>query len=177
MARTRWIAALALVVALAAACGSDDTPSIDANSIKTTTTSSTTSTTAGLEATSSTLAAANTSTTAAKPPATTTTAKPSATTTTTAAPPTTGTVPAPKNHDLTIRNFAFSPPVLQVRVGDSVTAKNEDSATHTWTADGGAWDSGNLANGATFKRTFDKAGTFAYHCEIHGTMKGTVQVS
>ncbi len=33
-----------------------------------------------------------------------------------------------------------------------------------------------LGNGATFSFTFDKAGTYPYHCSIHPNMKGTVVV-
>jgi hypothetical protein len=45
------------------------------------------------------------------------------------------------------------------------------------TADGGAFDSGNLATGQTFSQTFSAAGTFAYHCNIHPQMTGTVTVT
>jgi plastocyanin len=31
----------------------------------------------------------------------------------------------------------------------------------------GLWDSGFLAEGASFTRTFGQAGTFTYFCEIH----------
>ena len=79
---------------------------------------------------------------------------------------------------ISIKDFAFHPPSLKVAVGDTVTVTNDDSTTHSWSADDmSIWDSGDLAPGKTFKRTFDKAGTFAYHCRIHQTMKGTVVVS
>ena len=79
---------------------------------------------------------------------------------------------------ISIKDFAFHPASLKVSVGDTVTVTNDDGTTHTWAADDmSIWDSGDLAPGKTFKRTFDKAGTFAYHCHIHQTMKGTVVVS
>jgi plastocyanin len=62
-------------------------------------------------------------------------------------------------------------------VGDSVKWTNEDSITHTVTADDGAFDSGNLAAGKAFSFTFDQAGTFAYHGKIHQRMTGTVTVT
>jgi plastocyanin len=76
-----------------------------------------------------------------------------------------------------IADFAFTPDSRSAKVGDSVKWTNEDSATHTVTAHDGAFDSGNLAAGKAFSFTFDKAGTFAYHCNIHQTMTGTVTVS
>jgi plastocyanin len=76
-----------------------------------------------------------------------------------------------------IADFAFTPDSRSAKVGDSVKWTNEDGATHRVTADDGAFDSGNLAAGKAFSFTFDKAGTFAYHCNVHQSMKGTVTVS
>jgi len=47
----------------------------------------------------------------------------------------------------------------------------------TVTADDGAFDSGSLAGGKSFSFTFDEAGTFAYHCNIHQSMTGRVVVT
>jgi len=76
-----------------------------------------------------------------------------------------------------IKDFAFSPADLEVSVGTTVTWTNDDSATHTVTADDGSFDSGDLANGATFSQTFDTAGTFTYHCAKHPNMTATITVS
>ena len=38
-------------------------------------------------------------------------------------------------------------------------------------------NSGNVAPGASYSHTFTKAGSFAYHCNYHSVMKGTVTVS
>jgi plastocyanin len=76
-----------------------------------------------------------------------------------------------------IKNFAFNPATLSVKVGDSVTWTNDDTTAHTVTADDKSFDSGNVAQGATFKHTFDAAGTFSYHCTIHSNMKATITVS
>ncbi|MFL5680937.1 MAG: cupredoxin family copper-binding protein [Chloroflexota bacterium] len=75
-----------------------------------------------------------------------------------------------------IKGFAFNPATLSAKVGDAVTWTNQDSVPHTVTFDDKSADSGNLAQGATFNHTFDKAGTFAYHCSIHPQMTGTVTV-
>jgi plastocyanin len=52
-----------------------------------------------------------------------------------------------------------------------------DSAPHTVTADGVSFTSATLAGGGTYSHRFTTAGTFAYHCEIHPSMTGTVIVS
>jgi plastocyanin len=44
------------------------------------------------------------------------------------------------------------------------------------TADDGAWDSGLIEPGATWQHTFEKPGTYAFHCTPHPFMKGVVTV-
>lgn len=75
-----------------------------------------------------------------------------------------------------IIDYAFSPASITVKAGSAVTWTNTGSAPHTVTADDGSFDSGSLANSATFAHTFAKAGTFTFHCAIHSSMKGTVVV-
>jgi plastocyanin len=75
-----------------------------------------------------------------------------------------------------IVDFAFTPAVLTVTVGTTVTWTNTGQVDHTVTANAGAFDSGILAPGARFSFRFTKAGTFAYHCAIHPFMTGTVVV-
>lgn len=77
---------------------------------------------------------------------------------------------------VSIAGFSFQPAAITVAVGTTVTWTNDDSTSHTVTADDASFDSGSLAKGATFKQTFATAGTFAYHCSIHSSMKGTVTV-
>ena len=78
---------------------------------------------------------------------------------------------------VSIVDFAFQPASLEVPVGTTVTWTNAGAAPHTVTADDGAFDSGELAPGASFSQTFDTAGSFAYHCEIHPNMTGTIVVT
>jgi len=75
-----------------------------------------------------------------------------------------------------MKSFAFDPASVTVKVGESVTWTNNDSATHTVVADNGEFKSSDIAKGATFTFKFDKAGTYAYHCGIHPSMTGTVMV-
>lgn len=78
---------------------------------------------------------------------------------------------------VTIANFSFSPTPLTVKVGSTVTWTNQDSVAHTVTADDGSFESSHIGGGGTFTQTFAKAGTFAYHCSIHPSMKATITVS
>jgi plastocyanin len=86
---------------------------------------------------------------------------------------------------ISIQDFRFSPAKITVKAGTKVIWVNEDSVPHTVTGNGagggasannGAFDSGTLRPGERFSHTFRKAGTFAYHCEIHPEMQGSVTV-
>ena len=77
---------------------------------------------------------------------------------------------------VTIDNLAFSPATLNLKTGQQVTWTNQQDIAHTVTADGGAFDH-QMPPGATFSFTFDKAGSFPYHCTIHRSMTATIQVS
>src|SRR5215213_4393626 len=82
-----------------------------------------------------------------------------------------------KTTTVSIKDFAFNPPNATVAPGTTVTWVNNDQAPHTATADDGAFDSGTLQPGQSFSFTFDEAGTYAYHCNIHPDMTATVTVS
>lgn len=78
--------------------------------------------------------------------------------------------------DVCLSDIQFVPSTLTVAVGDTVTWASVDSPDHTVTADDDSFDSGTLSNGDTFEQTFDEAGEYAYHCEIHSSMTGTITV-
>lgn len=72
---------------------------------------------------------------------------------------------------------SYSPNPGVVRVGQTVSWRNGDSVTHTATADNGSFNTGSIAPGATSAPiTMAAAGAIAYHCTIHPSMTGTVQV-
>ncbi len=75
-----------------------------------------------------------------------------------------------------IKNFAFAPATITVKVGDSISWTNNDSMPHSASSDNGSFDTGILQTGQSKSITFTKAGTFTYHCSVHGSMKGTVIV-
>jgi plastocyanin len=78
---------------------------------------------------------------------------------------------------VSIRDFSFDPGQITVAPGTTVTWTNEGPSPHTTTADDGSWDSGELQQGEDFSFTFDKPGTYTYHCSIHPDMTGSVKVS
>ena len=72
----------------------------------------------------------------------------------------------------------FSPMSITVAPGATIKVTNKDAATHTLTATGGQFDSGNIAQNQT--KTFTaptKAGAYHYICNIHQFMVGTITVS
>jgi plastocyanin len=73
-----------------------------------------------------------------------------------------------------IANFAFSPASVTTGVGGTVTWTNRDGDRHSIVIAGD--ESPRLGSGATYSRTFDAAGRFAYVCGIHSSMSGTVTV-
>lgn len=79
---------------------------------------------------------------------------------------------------VSIANMAFGPSSLSVKVGTTVTWKNNDSYAHTVTSDDGtSFNSGNIGGGASFSYVTKTAGTFAYHCNIHSGMTATLTVT
>jgi plastocyanin len=79
-------------------------------------------------------------------------------------------------HGVTIADFAFSPPMLTVTTGDTVTWTNEDPVVHTATSATGVFDSGDLTQGASFSFTFTTPGTYVYVCSPHTDMTGRIVV-
>ncbi len=73
-----------------------------------------------------------------------------------------------------ISHHAFSPVLLAITQGESVTWSNQDGSTHQIKfAD---QLSERLAQGGSYSRRFDQAGDYPYQCAIHGYMKGKISV-
>ena len=75
-----------------------------------------------------------------------------------------------------LRQVAFTPREVRIRVGQTVEWRNVDPMVHTVTANDGTWSSGLMLEGGSYRRTFDTAGRFAYHCQPHPQMQGVVVV-
>jgi hypothetical protein len=74
-----------------------------------------------------------------------------------------------------IQFAAFSPGQVDALPGDTVQWTNVSPREHTVTSDTGAFAS-DLPPGAGFSWTFDQVGAFAYHCTIHPSMTGEIDV-
>lgn len=78
-----------------------------------------------------------------------------------------------------IERSRFEPKEVTITAGGTVEFVNNDPFAHTVTsADGSdlAYDSGSFGEDETFSQTYDAAGSYAYFCEIHPTMRATVVV-
>lgn len=75
-----------------------------------------------------------------------------------------------------IKDFAFVPATITVKVGQSVLFVQDDQTPHTVTASDKSYDSGNLDQRATWSHAFTAPGTYTYICAYHPNMKGTVVV-
>ena len=79
---------------------------------------------------------------------------------------------------VTIDNYSFTPATLTIPVGTTVTWTNRDSEVHTVVADDTApsFKSAGLDTDDSFSFTFNKAGTYSYHCSLHPHMAGRIIV-
>ena len=85
----------------------------------------------------------------------------------------------PSSGTINIRNMIFTPSQITIAKGGTVTWTNNDTTTHTVVDDlsnAGGPNSGNIPPGGTYSFTFNKTGSFQYHCTIHPSMRGTIVV-
>ena len=72
--------------------------------------------------------------------------------------------------------FAFSPNSVDVKAGKvTLTVTNNDTTAHTFTLDDGS-SSTDLPPGKTVTITLDLTKTVGWHCNIHPSMTGTLNV-
>lgn len=93
-----------------------------------------------------------------------------------AATPAGATPAGTSDTEVTIQDFAFDPPEIEVAVGTTVTWTNQDGVAHTATGVDGVFDTGTLLEGESGSHTFDTTGTFRYVCIFHADMEGSVVV-
>jgi len=75
-----------------------------------------------------------------------------------------------------IKDFAFSPETVTVKVGTAITWTNGDGFAHSVKSADGSFVSQDLQQGQSYSATFSAPGSYAYVCGIHNSMTGTVVV-
>ena len=76
----------------------------------------------------------------------------------------------------TIKDFTFAPEPVKAKVDEVIVWTNNDSTAHTASVSDGSCGTQNIAAGAEGALVFHKAGTYPYQCNIHSSMKGTIEV-
>jgi len=77
---------------------------------------------------------------------------------------------------LEIKSWGFNPNTVTLLKGSTATWTNKDSVKHTVTS-AGNFDSGDIAAGASWPYTFNKAGTFEYNDKYNPSMKAKVVIT
>lgn len=88
--------------------------------------------------------------------------------------------PGVESNSVEISNFTFKSSKITVKKGTTVTWTNKDSIGHTVTPDSESNDfkgSELLGRNESYSFTFNKAGTYTYHCRPHPNMTGTIEVT
>jgi plastocyanin len=87
---------------------------------------------------------------------------------------------APNKVEVTGSSLSFSPSTITIDAGQAVCWTWNASMPHNVRANDGSFGSGQPAGQGSFQRTFAEAGTYGYHCQVHGSatagMRGTVVV-
>jgi plastocyanin len=85
---------------------------------------------------------------------------------------------ASSEHVVGQKNKAFSAATLKVKVGDTVSFRNDDPFFHNIfsLSDVQSFDLGSFPQGQSRKTTFTKAGVVEVECAIHPEMKMLIQV-
>jgi plastocyanin len=75
-----------------------------------------------------------------------------------------------------IDNFHYSPPMLVVAPGTTVTWTNDDDSPHSVREKDGKFKSAALDTDDKFSQTFTAPGEYEYFCSIHPYMTGKIVV-
>ena len=75
-----------------------------------------------------------------------------------------------------IDNFSFTPAMLTVAPGTTVTWTNSDDVPHTVVSDDQVFKSKVLDTDEKFSYTFTKPGTYPYFCSVHPKMTARIVV-
>ncbi len=83
------------------------------------------------------------------------------------------------DHLVSLKKRAFIPETLNIRVGDTVTFRNDDAGEHNISSQSAAktFEIESLDPGENRKISFDKAGKIEIGCGLHEGMQFTIQVA
>jgi plastocyanin len=90
----------------------------------------------------------------------------------TTAPPAPTAAPPAAAATVSMKDFEFAPKEIRVKVGTTITWKNEGTKPHSATAVDKSFDTTIFQPGESKSVTFSTAGTFAYFCQLHGSPDG-----
>jgi plastocyanin len=105
----------------------------------------------------------------------------------------TSTTSVPAGPVINLSSLMFNPPTTTVKVGTTVTWRNDEPITHTVTSGrfqgvdkttglrssqdpDGRFSARLAGKGKTFSFTFTKPGNYTYYCDIHQGMNATITV-
>jgi plastocyanin len=81
-----------------------------------------------------------------------------------------------KPAEVFVQFSAYGPSQLDILPGQTVLWSNVSSRTHTVTSDTGLFDSDDIHPDERFTFTFNRPGIYQYHCTIHTSIRGEVDV-
>lgn len=87
--------------------------------------------------------------------------------------------PAAETVEILIQDYKFTPALMTVKAGTTVTwANREKRTTHSVLFSGpGGFESERLFPGESWQRRFDAPGSYPYGCGPHPEMKGAIVVT
>jgi plastocyanin len=77
---------------------------------------------------------------------------------------------------ITVDESGFDPTTLTVAQGDVIELRNDGDEPHTFTADGGRFETGTLEPGESTTLVLDEPGRVAYHDELVPENAGVIMV-
>jgi plastocyanin len=83
-----------------------------------------------------------------------------------------------ENYEVIQKDLNFSPKKLTIKVGDTVSFKNEDVTIHNVysLSDANTFDLGGSPKGKVKTVTFSKPGMVTVECAVHTTMKMMIEI-
>ena len=81
-------------------------------------------------------------------------------------------------HVIIIKGFKFNPPEITIKRGETIRWENNEKRQYhsVWFEASGEEETDYFFPEESYERSFNKTGTFPYHCGPHNEMKGAVHV-